>query len=93
MTYNEFMRTFNKYATFRVMMVLEEYGTAAEAAKVFGISPSTLSRLVNGKMKNPPKDLYDRILGVDIYNEEIKDAREMEIEYLEKRLKRLKGEL
>lgn len=95
MTYNEFMKQFDEYKQLRIKLSLQEYRTDAEAAAASGLSTSFISRLRTGKIKRLSQANSDKLLtliGEDLYDSEIKSAKELEIEYLEKRLKALKEE-
>ena len=95
MTYNEFMKLFNEYKICRIKLALQNYNSDAEAAADLGVSTSFICRLRAGKVKNPTKENLDkltRLIGNDLYDSEVKSARDLEIEYLENRLKKIKGE-
>lgn len=91
MTYKEFMKTFNEYKQLRIDIALNEYGSMRQAAEAIGVSPSSITRLVQGKFKNNHR-VISKLIGEDIENIDIKSAKEFQIEYLERKLKELKGE-
>ena len=90
MTYNEFMNLFNDFVKFKIKIQIEKYGSAHEAAVATGVPESSISKYLNNKQKQLSKKHLTKFLEEDIYTMEIKDIKELEIEYLEKRLEQLK---
>ena len=93
MTYNEFMKDFRAFVEIKVKHAISEYPTAKEAAEAFNVSESSLSRLTRGIGTHLDTNTVKNILGKDIFDAEIRPAKELEIEFLEQRLKKLKGEV
>lgn len=89
MTYNQFIKEFDEYKKIAIQIALEKYRNQKEAAKKLGISEATLSRAING-VGEVNKDVINKILGYDIYDTEIENAKTLEIKYLENRLAKLK---
>ena len=90
MTYNEFMKMFDEFLDFKIKMEIDKFGTAKEAAKHFGTSESTISRIRN-HVGRRDKSSIKLILGDDIYDQEVKSLDNLKIEYYEKELQILKA--
>lgn len=96
MTYNEFMENFKAYIRVRLDDKIGEYGSANNFATEYDISPATLSRIRAGKGVHLSEKKIRKLLGDDIFDVDVDDAkaleRQLEIERLEKRLAELKRE-
>ena len=91
MTYNEFMKQFNDYVFFKIETELRKFKTAKEAAKYFGISEATISRLKSGIGK-PDRASLMRICGDDLYDQDVKSLDDLKLEYYKAEIKRIEAE-
>lgn len=89
MTYNEFMKQFEAYQTYRFKQELSKFRSQKEASAALKIDKGMLSRIVNGHTK-PSKNIVMKVVG-NIYDEDIKPTKELEIEYYEQKLAELRG--
>lgn len=91
MTYKEFMKTFEDYKQIRVQATLAQYSSNREAAEAIGISPSTITRIFQGKKMH---SAVSKLIGEDIEEIDITEdaVKKFQIKMLEEKLKELKGE-
>lgn len=94
MTYNEFMNMFEEYKRFIVKAEVAKYGSGKEMAKQTGISPSTISRLLNNQYSRTKEsnDMVSRIVGKDIKDVDIKNIKQLKIQYLKEQIEELKAD-
>jgi transcriptional regulator with XRE-family HTH domain len=89
MTYNEFMGAFEEYRICRIKQELSKFESQKEACITLGIDKSMLSKIVNGRIK-PSQKITKKIVG-NIYDEDIKPVKELEIEFYENKLAEVRG--
>ena len=92
MTYREFLKAFDEYKSMRVAVALSEYKNYREIAEKIGISPSTITRITQGKFKNDHRCI-SKLIGEDIEDIDITGdaAKQFQIAILEQKIKELKG--